>query len=208
LHSTKVIAKFMASLCILRGVPFQSFPFEIFEHQTLMLELRTVTTNDSDDFHAFILRNLENFRVPFPLTTEAVVQGSGETKLWIQRKKLDQDEGRSLMILLRNRYTQEIIFVFSAFGFDWRVPKCEVAWMMDQKYEGLGLATVVVGKMINYLFNKHGVNKIICRIEPGNRRSEKLAERLRFKPEGTHAKDFRNGNDQLVDVTYYGLCRP
>jgi ribosomal-protein-serine acetyltransferase len=173
-----------------------------------MLELHPVRIMDSGDFHAFILRNLENFRVPFPLTTDAVLQGLTETKLWIQRKILDQDEGRSLMILVRNRYTQEIIFVLSAFGFDWRVPKCEVAWKMDQRYEGLGLATLVVGKMINYLFTKHGVNKIICRIEPGNRRSEKLAERLRFKPEGTHAKDFRNGNDQLVDVTYYGLCMP
>ncbi len=197
----------MASLCNLRSVPFQFVPGEIFEHQTLMLELHAVTSNDSEDFHAFIFRNLEKFRVPFPLTTEAVVQGLGETKLWIQRKKQDQDEGRSLMILVRNRYTHEIVFVFSAFGFDWRVPKCEVAWMMDQKYEGLGLATVVVGKMINYLFTKHGLNKIICRIEPGNLRSEKLAERLHFIAEGTHVKDFKNGDDRLVDVTYYGLWR-
>jgi ribosomal-protein-serine acetyltransferase len=189
-------------------VAFQSFPSEYFEHQTLMLELHAVRIKDSGDFHAFIMRNLENVRVPFPLTTDAVLQGLTETKLWIQRKILDQDEGRSLMVLVRNRYTQEIVFIFSAFGFDWRLPKCEVAWMIDQKHEGLGIATFVADKLIRYLFKEHGLNKIICRIEPGNLKSEKLADRLHFKKEGTHTKDFRNGNNQLVDVNYYGLWTP
>lgn len=189
-------------------MPFHSIPSEIYEHQTLMLEMHAVTLSDSKDFHDFILRNMDHFRVPFPLTTEAVMQGLTETKSWIQRKKLDQEEGRSLMMLVRNRFTQEIVFVFSAFGFDWRVPKCEVAWMIDQNFEGLGIATAAVGKMVTYLFRVHRLNKIMCRIEPGNMKSEKLAERLNFVKEATHTKDFRNGNNQLVDVNYYGLWNP
>ena len=188
-------------------MPFHSIPGQIFEHQTLLLEMHALSTKDCHDFHEFIQRNMENFRVPFPITTEAVIHGLEETRSWIERKRVDQSEGRCLMMLVRNRYTQEVIFVFSAFGFDWRVPKCEVAWMIDKDFEGMGIATVVVGKMLKYLFEVHELNKIICRIEPSNLKSEKLAQRLKFVREGTHVKDFRNGNDELVDVGYFGLWK-
>lgn len=188
-------------------MPFNKLKCEIFEHQTLMLETSKLLPGDSEDFYAFVKRNINRFQIPFPVTTDVVMAGLSSTKKWVQQKKQEQEDGKSAFVLVRNRLNREIILSISVFGFDWRVPKCEMAWMLDSQYEGLGLATRVAGVCINNLLNDMGLNKIICRIEPENHRSKQLALRLGFKHEGLHKNDFRNGNNTLVDVEYYGLCK-
>lgn len=209
MHEAKVMSNYdvMFLTYKLRIMPFNKLKCEIFEHQTLMLESNKMLLADSADFYAFVKRNLNRFQIPFPVTTGVVMAGLSSTKKWIQQKKQEQEDGKSVFILVRNRLNGEIVLSISVFGFDWRVPKCEIAWMLDEQYEGLGIATRVAETCIHGLINDLGVNKIICRIEPENHKSRQLAFRLGFQAEGLHKKDFRNGNNELVDVEYYGLCK-
>lgn len=117
-----------------------------------------------------------------------------------------QQDGLGLVLLLLTP-GGEVIGFLSAFNFDWRVPKCELAWMVDKDYEGKGIMKKGIETFIQFLFEACLLEKIICRTEPYNVRSNKLAEKLGFKQEGLHAADFRNGHNKLVDVQYWGLLK-
>lgn len=180
---------------------------EIFAHNGLSLEMRSVEVADAEKIYHFILRNKRTLAAPFPVTTESVLAGIKSTRAWIRRKRQDFEFNRGFIVLVCDAATADVIFIFSAFGFDWRVPRCEISWMLDEQFYGKGIAKEVTSKMIQKLFTEMDVFKVICRIEPGNERSKNLAKNLNFVYEGTHFKDFRNGLNQLVDVEYYGLCR-
>lgn len=183
----------------------EKIPAKFFELQTLQLEFRLINKTDSEEFYNFIQRNKSTFLGPFPITCNSILRGLNHTKQWINSKALEWKENKSAIYIVQNRTTREIIFMVSVFGFDWRVPKCEIAWMLDTQFESLGIAHHSVQLVIQNLLQHSGLQKIICRIEPKNQRSIALANRLGFQQEGLHHLDFRDGNGQLVDVEYFGL---
>jgi len=183
------------------------FNSHIFEHQSFYFELRLLQTKDVAAFHSFIFKNSGEFNVAFPVTTAEILKGVQSTKHWIAQKLDDEALNRNRILVLIKRDTHEILGYFSAFGFDWRVPKCEIAWMLDTDWRGQGLATYIVGKGIHHLLQQGKLEKIICRIDHSNIKSLSLAARLGFTSEAMHRKDFRNGNDDLVDVEYMAIWR-
>ena len=56
----------------------------------------------------------------------------------------------------------------------------EIGYTVSPGFQGNGLGTETVGTLINHLFNKKGMEKIIARTDPENIPSSKLLERLGF----------------------------
>lgn len=169
--------------------------------------LRPVEEKDYKALFHFIKNNAGIFRGPFPITVEAILKDETSAKKWIREKIEAWRENRSMVCVAEDEEQHKIVFFTSAFNFDWRVPKCEMAWMLDDAYEKKGLATTFTQIVVDFLMDSCGVNKLVCRIEPDNERSAALAKRLGFEQEGIHKNDFRDGNDRLVNVAYFGLLR-
>lgn len=169
------------------------------------LQFRLLEKDDARAMHIFIAENVERFRSPFPKTTNDVIKGEKETRRWVRSKLLNFKTKSSLILLGFEK--DRIVFWASAFNFDWKVPKCEMAYMVDKRWEGKGLGAEGCRLMMNYLWNKCKLNKILCRVDPRNKSSMSLARKLGFVEEGLIKNDFRNGDGELIDTVYMGIVK-
>src|SRR5690606_39497404 len=56
--------------------------------------------------------------------------------------------------------------------FDRYVRKCEISYFVDKNHVNKGYATRAIKEIINYIFSRTDMEKIYCRIDPENLRSE------------------------------------
>jgi RimJ/RimL family protein N-acetyltransferase len=82
----------------------------------------------------------------------------------------------------------------------------EIGCTLNKLYHHMGYATEAVERVIEYLFNDLNKHRIIASIDPANKSSIKLVERLRFRKEAHFVKSlFING--QWVDDIVYALLK-
>ena len=79
-----------------------------------------------------------------------------------------------------------------------------VGYWLSEPFQGRGIMTRSLAKVLHLAFVEYGVNRVEMRTASGNVRSCSLAERLGFQKEG----ELRQGqwlNGHFVDVACYGL---
>lgn len=65
----------------------------------------------------------------------------------------------------------------------------EAGWIIGQDWWGQGVASTVMGAVMDWFDATHGRQRIACMIEQGNVASERLAARLGFVPYHEHRQD-------------------
>lgn len=81
---------------------------------------------------------------------------------------------------------------------DWISKKAEVGYMIGEKaYWGAGLATEIVGLLVDYCFNKLNLNKVTAGVIEGNEGSMKVLEKNGFKQYAIEEQDFYLENKYL-----------
>lgn len=183
-------------------MPLPAFQKKLIIVRDNPVQFRLLEKGDGEAMHIFITENIERFRSPFPKTTTDVVKGEKESRKWVRAKLLNFKTKSSLILLGMEK--NRIVFWGSAFNFEWKVPKCEIAYMVDRRWEGKGLGTEGCRQLMSYLWNKCKLEKILCRVDPRNKGSMALAQKLGFEKEGLLRNDFRNGDGELIDTVYMG----
>ncbi|MBL7810794.1 MAG: GNAT family N-acetyltransferase [Bacteroidetes bacterium] len=183
--------------------PFKNLSFVCNNRE---LELCTLHSLHANGLHRFIQSNFNRFIGPFPVTATSLNISLAEARGWVAEKRSQNRENKALQLVC-SIPSGEVVAMVSAFNFDWRTPRCEVSYMVDKEWEGTGLASFCLKQLIEHLQSQCGVIKILCRVDPENHRSLRLAESLGFQREGLHRCDFRNGHGRLLDVVYYGLVK-
>lgn len=176
-----------------------------FEAGEQKFRFRPLVKKDQDELIKFAKRNQGVINGPFPVTTEALTRGSGPASKWIDDKISQSTDEKGLVCVIETADNKRVIGYISAFLFDWRVPKCEIAWMVDSEFQRKGIATMCCKFMLDFLVHECDMQKVISRIDPKNTASVVLAGKLGFEAEGHHKKDFRDGFGRLLDVDYYAL---
>ena len=184
---------------------FEDFKPVYFSKDNIPFVIRPIHKTDRSSIALFAQKNSDNLRGPFPLTHESLTGKRSSIASFVNQKLENCKEGKGLFCVIQELKNLEIVGFISAFQFEWRTPKCEMSWMLDQRFEGQGIARYACTQMIRYLQYQAKLQKIICRISPENTTSIQLAERLGFVNEGLHKRDFRDGHDNLLDVLYFGL---
>ena len=92
-------------------------------------------------------------------------------------------------------------------NIDWSVPKTQIGFYIDEAYEGKGIISKAVIKIIDFCFDEKGFEKLYMRIHPENLAAQKVAEKCGFELEGTIRKDYKTPSGQLVDLLYYGRVK-
>ncbi len=82
----------------------------------------------------------------------------------------------------------------------------EIGCTLSKIIHGKGFATETVGAVIDYLFNKLGKHRIITSIDPENKSSINLVERLGFRKEA-HFKQSLLINGKWVDDIIYAMLK-
>lgn len=186
-------------------MPLPAFQKKLIIVRDKPVQFRLLEKGDGAAMHIFITENIERFRAPFPKTTNDVEKGEKESRRWVRSKLINFKTKSSLILLGMEK--DRIVFWASAFNFDWKVPKCEMAYMVDWRWEGKGLGAEGCRQLMGYLWNKCNLNKILCRVDPRNKASIALAQKLGFEREGIIRNDFRNGDGELIDTVYMGQVR-
>jgi len=78
----------------------------------------------------------------------------------------------------------------------------EIGFSIDKSYQGKGYATEAIEKVIEYLFKKLNKHRVIASVDPGNIKSIRLLERLRFRKEAHFKKSILCRGEWVDDVIY------
>ncbi len=79
----------------------------------------------------------------------------------------------------------------------------EIGWALDPEHSGAGFAQEAVNAVLDYGFDC-GLHRIVARLEPQNRASASLAERVGMTREGRLRATWRN-QEQWADTVVYAM---
>lgn len=79
----------------------------------------------------------------------------------------------------------------------------EIGYTFNGKYQGMGFACESIKGMMNYAFYTLGVRRIFAEINTRNKKSIRLAERLRMRREAEHKEMFPRKEDVNIYDDFY-----
>lgn len=169
--------------------------------------LKLVEIEDAGSLFVYFKKNIDDLTAPFPLSSNEIRKGTWSTKNFVKARIQEFKNQTGIFWVLYNFNENRIIGTFASFKFDTRVPRCEMSYSVDKNYRNNGIAKYSIQLIEKYLMNQCAFEKIIARVDIANIASNKLMQNLQYRLEGTHFKDFRDGNNNLIDVNYYGKIK-
>lgn len=168
--------------------------------------LKKYRVGDGGLFFELIENNRRRLFQSFPIILSTVTNELN-AELFIRSRLNEWTEQQSFTFAIWNQEQTNLIGHLSIKNIDWTIPRAELAYFLSQEYEGKGLMTEVLSKIISLCFVELGMNKLFVRVITSNDKSYKVAEKCGFIREGIIRKDYRASDGELVDLYYYGLTR-
>ncbi|MEZ9514107.1 GNAT family N-acetyltransferase [Vibrio splendidus] len=125
-------------------------------------------------------------------------------RIFIQRSLHDYAEGQSMTCAIV--YQNSIVGNCSFNTIDHSKQKVTIGYWLSNPYQGKGIVTRVVEKLIDIAFNELDMEKVEISAATGNQSSRKVCERLHFTLEGIITRN-ENLNGRIIDHAIYGLHR-
>ena len=166
------------------------------------------TINDilPEEFYNLIKKNKKHIEGTFPITViDCLDLEETEHFILISRDKEKRKEGYYFYI--RHLRTNALIGYLCIKSIDYRALKCELAYFVDEYYQGKGIASKLVAEALDFCFSKLNMNKIFIRASVINKGSQQIAIKQNFKQEGILRNDFINNDGIFEDVVYFGLLK-
>ncbi|MFI5171990.1 MAG: GNAT family N-acetyltransferase [Chitinophagales bacterium] len=179
--------------------------FETMEFENYFIRL--VHQSDLHDYFNLIDRNRKRLETFFAGTV-ALTKNIEATKIHLDDIISKQTIGNFYSFVVIEKNSGNIIGSIQIKSLDWNIPKGEIGYYIDEAYEGKGITTKAVAKIIEYGFQNLKLAKLFLRANSENKGSVKVAEKNGFEVEGKLRKDYKTTSGVLVDLTYYGLLNP
>lgn len=170
------------------------------------MQVRLVEKEDFEDLYNLIEKNRERLIRYFPKTSAAIKDLEAARKFTKQRVK-QAIEREQYCFVIAKKSPAELIGLVMVKNIDWTIPKGELAYFIDENYEGLGITSNAVKWVVEYCFEQLEMEKLYIKFNPENMGSKKVAIKNGFEKEGFLKREFRTGNGELTDVERYGLLR-
>ena len=123
---------------------------------------------------------------------------------FIKRSLHDYADGKSLVCNIF--YEDKLVGNVSFNQIDDQLKKVEIGYWLSAEYQGHGIMTKSVSKLIDIAFNELNMQKVEISAAVGNTSSRKVCERLGLSLEGVITRA-ENLNGRIVDHAVYGLTR-
>lgn len=92
---------------------------------------------------------------------------------------------KDLRLHMFSKETGEFVGSTGLHRIDWTVPKFEIGYWLDTKFEGRGLMTEAVERLTRFAFDELNARRVEIRCDEENVKSRSVAERAGFELEGT-----------------------
>ncbi len=184
---------------------YSIFGLQLVGNNMIETQLKIIEEKEFKDFFQLIDRNKKRLKRYFPLTVQK--NESIESTIEYLKEIAEKTDNRETYVF--GIYTQEkLIGVIYIKEIDWRIPKCELGYFIDKKFEGKGLMSKVIEETTKYCFERLKIEKIFLKIGSENIGSKRLAIKNGFLLEGILRNEFRIETNELINVEYYGKLNP
>ncbi|WP_158701556.1 GNAT family N-acetyltransferase [Lentibacillus sp. Marseille-P4043] len=167
------------------------------------ISLKLISLPDVDEIYSLIEESKDHLTKWLPWVDSVVKPEDMESvvKTWI--KMYDDNNGFQTVIL----YNNKIIGSIGLMGIDWRIRQASIgaAWIV-REWEGTGMISKSVQKLIKYSFGELNLNRIEICCAVNNFKSQRIPERFDFHQDGI-IRDGEYVNDQYHDVAVYSLLK-
>ncbi|MUK49948.1 GNAT family N-acetyltransferase [Aliivibrio fischeri] len=123
---------------------------------------------------------------------------------FITKSLLDYAEGKSMVCGMI--YQGELVGNISFNSINQNLKTAEIGYWLNEDFQGKGIITRCVAKLIDLAFNELGLNKIQISAAVGNQPSRAVCERLGMTLEGIITSS-ENLNGRIIDHAIYGLIK-
>ena len=160
----------------------------------------------SEEFFDLIDRNKERLKNTFPVTLSHCLNLKTTAKLISESVEIENKK-EGYYFYIRNLETNKLIGYSLIKKIDLNISKCEFAYFIDKDFEGKGITSTVVSRMLDFCFNDLNMNKIFICTSKINFGSQQIALKNGFQQEGILREEFKNGDGILEDILYFGLLK-
>ncbi len=102
--------------------------------------------------------------------------------------------------------SQTVIGLAQIFNIDFINRKCNIGILLEEKYQGNGLGSTVINKLMEICFNDLNLNKIEAHVIDYNQKSISLIKKTGFIKEGIHRESvYKQG--EYRNVYSYGILK-
>jgi len=168
--------------------------------------IRHVSIDDLDGYYNLIDKNRKRLEAFFAGLV-AITGNLESTKAHLEDVLAKHEKKHFYSFIVIDSTNNRIIGSIQLKSIDWNIPKAEVGYYIDSDYEGKGITSTAVSKVIAYGFDELKMNKLFLRANSENKGSVRVAEKNGFRVEGVLRKDYKSTDGTLVDLVYYGLLR-
>lgn len=177
---------------------------QAFEIHTPRLLMKPYGRSDARELLGLIDRNRADLLDAFPVMINQL-NSLSETRTWIAGRSSQHAMGQGIAIALRLRHSQVLAGYLGILNLDMRVPKCEMAYFVEQSLRRQGLAEEALLAALRWVIGSIGLQKVLCRVDPSNEASLRLLRKTGFVQEGLVRCDYRSGHGHTGDCVYMGL---
>jgi len=179
------------------GFEFKDFP----KLETERFILRKGVVNDSKDL--FELYSNENVVKYLPLKLFDSVEDAIDEINWYEKIFKEQI---GLRWVIEETMTQKVIGTCGYLNYEKEHKRIEIGYDLKPEYWGKGIMQEALSKIIHFAFTSMKINKIEAKIEPENKSSIKLLEKLDFYKEGVlRQHEFEKG--KYVDLAIFSILK-
>lgn len=151
-----------------------------FESERLVI--RAPEIEDALDVLNAVRNSAESFKQWFPWAQQEATLQSTEDSLRQAVAQFITREDLRLHLFLKE--TGEFIGSSGLHRIDWDIPKFEIGYWLDSKFEGKGYMTEAVKRIAQFAFEELEAKRVEIRCEEENVRSRAVAKRADFEMEG------------------------
>ena len=161
--------------------------------------LRLLESKDAQELFEAVDRNRERLREWMPWVDGT--RAPSDTLSFIEETIKGQAKGDYQFAIIKE---ERIVGVIGFVRSDMANKSSMIGYWNDEQAQGQGLITLSVQAILKIGFKKIGLNRIVIRAQPTNKRSCAVPERLGFTAEGLE-KEAELLNGRFVDLKTYVL---
>ena len=166
--------------------------------------IRSFNSLDAERWFALIDRNRARLKKYFPITVSEN-ETLEATKKYLQKKQNEEAHRLGFTLAITDSATDALIGVIILKKIKWPTRVCELAYFIDENYEGKGITSAAVQTMVAYAKEVLNLKKIGVRISATNIGSVQVAKKNGFVWSYCIANGHRDYEGNLMDVEHFEL---
>lgn len=166
--------------------------------------VRKLEKTDGQMFFQLMESNRQRLANYFPVTSKNTATASSTTS-YLKLKVNQMRERKFFGFIVHEKESASFAAYLLFKNIDWKVPKCEIAYMIDQQFSKKGLMIKFVQTVCTYAYETLKMVKIYALVSEQNPASRKVIQKSGFKEKGYLSHEYRSGSGHLENVYRYAL---